>query len=218
MGFYSAWKDGVQNILENAGAGGFFPDVFDPLFAARCDIEASLSVHTPKDDVAALAAQPWVLGNYTDEELRGFGKKTRHIHLGWAGAAAPATTFTKQAWADYLLAKYGDLATLNAVYGTSYTIWGTDGSTGVLDEDGANLGDWKQGHRINVDIREDVYAFMFIIAEKYFKTTHDALRKYRPDHLILGPMMSTWDSVPWDEDCLHVFSVGSDAFGWISCH
>ncbi len=199
MGFYSSIKDGVANILEGAGAGGYFPDVYDPRFATRCDIEASTSVHTPKGDIVALAAQPWVLGYYTDEELRGFGKKTRHIHLGFAAGAAAATTYTKQAWRDYLQVKYGTLVALNAAYNTSYTEWGSNGSTGVLDETGRNLGHDRLGHQTNANIREDQFAFMFELSTVYFKTVHDALRKYRPNHLILGPMMSTWDSAPWDE-------------------
>ncbi len=45
------------------------------------------------------------------------------------------------------------------------------------------------GRHVNRDAitGEDRQAFMVVLAERYFSVVHDALRKYDPNHLILGP-------------------------------
>jgi hypothetical protein len=113
-----------------------------------------------------------------------------------------------------LQGRYGTLAVLNAAYGTSYTEWGTNGSTGVLDETG--LGDYLTGSP-NPTIKADQDVFLYQIARKYFEVTTTAFRTYRPNFLILGPMFSTWYTAPRDEvmdaakDLIDVFGVGGAA-------
>ncbi len=212
FGLYAHTKYGVANILKGLKSGGFFPDVFDPRFAEWVEKEASSSYITGGLEVESKS--PWILGYYTDEELRGFGSKKRHVHLGWAATAASPDTYTKRAWRDFLKEKYGTLEALNAAYGTAYTTWDSNGTSGVLDEKG--LGHHIRGSS-NPVVKEDQDDFLYRIARRYFEITSAAMRKYHPNHLILGPMFSTWDSVPRDEvllaakDLIDVFGVSADA-------
>ncbi len=196
-GYYGIRDYAVPNMLtgiDGYRAGGTFPDVFSPRFEKWADIYAKRSKVT--GGIEAERASPWILGYVVAEELRGLGSKTRHTHLGWAASGAPVKYPVKQAWRDLLREKYKTLDKLNKIHGTRYKSWESDGKSGVLD--GKADGHFIKGSS-NPAIKADQDEMLYRIAERFFKITTEATKRYFPNHLILGANMSTWDDVPRDE-------------------
>jgi hypothetical protein len=113
------------------------------------------------------------------------------------------TVYSKLAWRDYLIGKYGTIAALNATWGSDYTTFDVDlgyprastGSKGLLDEDGS--GPWigsdvysQAGANANVKI--DLDAFLQLYAEQYYSTVAAAIRAANPGMLVFSnaPMNS----------------------------
>ncbi len=159
MGADRPWR--VKNIYgpwrakKMGGARPFFPDVFDPNFAAsQRDAASKLPRHAP-----------WILWIFMDQTDEMRGVDGRHPHVGFAAMAtdfrltsdafafggkqsySDPKMYTKYAVRDFLRQRYSRLSALNAAWGTRYTSWesagGWETGAGVLDEDGANLGNWK---------------------------------------------------------------------------
>lgn len=202
-GGYALAQGGVKNLYGPiwAQVGGHFPDVFDPKFAAFVEGDARSG---------AWRDLPWIVFVFPDQTDEMRGTMANHPHLGFiAAATAPAmaddpqalggakkyddaTIYTKRALKDFLIAKYGgNLQRLNAAWGTHYTSWDSQGGwgrgTGLLDEDGRNLGDWRsadpQKPRFPA-LRRDLDEFAAEIIRTWYRTVFEAYRKYKPNHLI----------------------------------
>ncbi|MEJ5340830.1 MAG: beta-galactosidase [Thermogutta sp.] len=154
-------SSGARRIEGSTGYWGRFADPFDPDFdrglLAAMEREANSS-----------AKDPWCLGYFVDNELS-WGDE---LSLAVATVRSPADQPAKKVFQERLRQKYGDVAKLNAIWGTSFASW--DDFLQKTDEV-----DQKKA-------REDLAAFYSEIAETYFRRCHDAVKKFAPDKLYLG--------------------------------
>jgi len=155
IGFKSRLLEGSE------GYWGKFRDVFDPSF--RAGIEQAMS-----GQVNVSANDPWCLGYFVDNEIA-WGDD---VSLALAALKSPADQPAKQAFVADLKAKYGDIARLNAAWGTGHASWDALlGSTEAPDKAKA---------------ADDLGAFYTRSAEVYFETIRDAVRAVAPHQLYLG--------------------------------
>jgi hypothetical protein len=196
--------------------GGTFPDVYSPSFEQTVDAIANDRKQGTWVPIfpQGLATSPWLIGTAPDDAdyLYGF-KRGWTEHLGWMIAVANPTRtsgtvsliyktvtytdprfYTKEAWRDRLIAKYGTIAALNAAWGASYTTFGSDGGwplgKGLMDESGRNS--WMQPISgwlgvSNPAIQAELDAMMEQVADKYFSLVATYIRQFTPNHLVFGP-------------------------------
>ncbi|TAN23077.1 MAG: hypothetical protein EPN33_06190 [Acidobacteria bacterium] len=210
---------GLDSVYRNY-RGDTLPDVFDPDFAMYAN--ASLAAQTS----AAEAASSWLIGTAVDDldDLWGFGPSPdlpaarTSSNIGWIALCTnfqqtanaqlgeiytDPEVYTKYALANWLQAKYGSIAALDAAWGANYTSFGDAGGfgtgTGLLDEDGRDP--WVGADDValrgaSAAVRADLNAFLAVYAQKYFSIVSAALRKYRPNQLIFGPCtLNSWNGI-----------------------
>lgn len=86
-----------------------------------------------------------------------------------------STSPAKKTFADYMIEKYnGDYAVLSQKFGLPLTA--ADFADAALD--------------ISCLSKQEVSEFILIAAKKYYKTVHDVLKKYDPNHLDIGSCVS----------------------------
>lgn len=155
------------NLATRAGAdwlkgavGDFFSEDFEAKMTAVCR-----QLCGPRAD------DPRLLGYFTDNELR-WGADWRgkqsllEEYLRFAEEAAG-----RKAALEFLRGRYKDVAALNQAWGTSVTAW--EELNGRQEAGGQT-------------VRNDQAAWQEIVAQRYFATCKDAIRKADPHHLILG--------------------------------
>jgi Putative Ig domain len=202
----------VKNILSPFNISAF-PDVYDPGFTSFAFWAMATNIHGTIGFPDAEYKSPWVIGYFTDEsdELKGFGNRQTHPHLGWIVSAMPpamttgqvlfkpvtysdSTVYSKLALVTFLQGRYSTIAALNAAWGANYTTWGSAGGygtgTGLLDENGNHswMGDQRSLAGETAAMQKDLDDFLFQIAQKYFQVCHDAIRAVDTNHLIIGPI------------------------------
>ena len=151
----------VKPIEGSDGYWGKFPDVFDPGFAASLR-----SVVAEKK--GKTAGDPWCLGYFSDNEMS-WGNDTS---LALAALKSPSDQAAKQAFITDLQAKYGDIAKLNAAWGTAHASWDALLQT-------REAPDQKKA-------QADLVAFYSHTAEQYFRTVRDIIKAVAPQQLYLG--------------------------------
>jgi hypothetical protein len=210
------------------GYGGYlgsFADVFDPNFTQW------IAGRLASAEFATYAASPYLLGFSSDDGdyTTGFGagkdfvpsQSNYHPHLGYIVAiTAPTqtsatiegqsitysdtTVYSKLAWRDFLIARYGTIGALNTAWGTSgfYTsfnstgTWGT--GTGLLDEDGRHT--WMGTDPFGLTgaaaaVRTDLDDFLYQIATQYFSAYRTQIRAKYPNVLFFGPTtVGAWNA------------------------
>lgn len=159
---YTATVNFTARMLEGSqGYWGKFRDVFDPSFAAA--IRKRMAEQT-----GSTAGDPWCIGYFVDNEIA-WGDETS---LAVAALVSPPDQPAKMAFVDDLKAKYGDIAKLNAAWGTAHASWeALRQSTAAPDRKKA----W-----------EDLTTFYTRTAETYFRTIRDAVKAVAPNQLYLG--------------------------------
>lgn len=156
----------------HANAG--FPDVFDPAFVTAAAQEAQANISD------ADIKNPWLLGYFLDNEIWWY-KSGVYIAQPRNSVvenfiAMPGTAAGKQAWVALLKSHYGDIATLNAAWGSSYSSF--DGAEATsLRNTGSVITPAADGDKDN---------FLRQIATQYYSVTSNAVRARDPNHLILG--------------------------------
>lgn len=148
-------------IEGSEGYWGKFPDVFDPSFAAAVRQSAA-------GKAGQSAGDPWCLGFFSDNEMS-WGEETS---LALAALSSPPDQPAKRELLADLRAKYGDIAKLNAAWGTAYASWEAL-LAGTARPDPARAG-------------EDLKAFYTRAAETYFRTVREAIKAVAPHQLYLG--------------------------------
>jgi len=171
LGFAGA----VQNasVPVPAVSAGGFPDVFHPDFAAMCLEYADKSI-SPE-----MAADPWNLGYYSDNEQRWWGKDFFIESSTWTLADdfidEAAGTPAKEAFVAYMDDRYqGDVDSFNQVYGVQLS-----SLTELADLPSLPFSPDEPAHH------EDRMGFIELIADSYFSAVRDALKSVAPDHLYL---------------------------------
>jgi hypothetical protein len=151
---------GAPTIEGSEGYWGKFYDVFDPRF--RKALAKRLGWKK------AEASDPWCIGFFIDNELS-WGKDDS---LALGALKSPADQAAKRALVSSLKAKYGTVAKLNAAWGTSHASW--DALLACREAPDAKKA------------RADLTAFYTRVAETYFATVKEEVKKAAPNHLYLG--------------------------------
>lgn len=157
----SVSSHGARLIEGSEGYWGKFPDVFDPSFAEAVRRSAAAKV-------GGSAGDPWCLGYFSDNEMS-WGEDTS---LALAALTSSPDQPAKRALLADLRARYGDIAGLNAAWGTDHASWEAL-QTSTARPDPARAG-------------EDLRAFYTRSAETYFRTVREAIRAVAPHQLYLG--------------------------------
>jgi hypothetical protein len=152
---------GAKNIEGSEGYWGKFPDVFDATFVQG--LRRSMAAKKDKS-----ANDPWCIGYFSDNEMS-WGDE---LSLGIAALKSPPKQAAKEVFVADLKAKYGDVARLNATWGTKYDSWE------VLLE--------SREAPDKTRARDDLVAFYTKAAEAYFRTVHDSIKAVAPQQLYLG--------------------------------
>ena len=142
-----------------------FPDVFNPKFKIFCEKLAKRKCTPNKDN-------PWLIGYFIDNELE--------WHQ-WTTAGIFEETFkrdsdhhAKKALVKMFRKKYRDVDEFNKYWLTDITSF-------------KDLLNFKEAPAIrNKKARQDKQDFLRLVAEKYFSITTAAIKKYDPNHMILG--------------------------------
>ncbi|MBM4286786.1 MAG: hypothetical protein FJ135_01330 [Deltaproteobacteria bacterium] len=149
-----------------------FPDVYDPKFRDILEREFSRTSARVKDD-------PYLLGYFLGNELAWSGNiftPAVEFSLFDMFIALPPERPGKQAVVDFLRSRYsGDPASFNQAWGTQIRDF-PDLMTLT------SLGPGRDAARC----QQDRSAFLALTAEQYFKINHEVIRRYDPNHLILG--------------------------------
>ena len=167
-------------FLPSANGKGGLPDIFDPEWMVNADRKAR-ALCTP------LRYSRELVGYFTDNEI-GFGKvEDTQFDLGFqAGqfdysllrlvlAMDSSRAAYKEAW-KFVLERHGN----------SFRTLSQDWKVAI-----ANSEDMKMLNNMKARIQDPSYdadaaAFSKWYAERYFKISHDLIRRYDPNHLILG--------------------------------
>ena len=154
-------SEGSRMIEGSEGYWGKFPDVFDPSFGKS--LERAMEYKKGKS-----AGDPWCIGYFSDNEMSWGDDFSIAVGALKSGPAQPA----KQALVADLKARYGSVAKLNAVWGTTHASW-----EALLDS--------RQ-----VPERQkagpDLGAFYTKAAEQYFRGVRQAIKAVAPSQLYLG--------------------------------
>ena len=94
---------------------------------------------------------------------------------------------------SFLEKKYGNIAALNAAWGSSYTTFcdagGFGTGTGVLDEDGRHTAwfgnDYFDQTGMNHNLKADLDAYLYIMALQLYTPQIAAVRSYDTNHLLM---------------------------------
>jgi hypothetical protein len=140
--------------------GDFFAEDFEQKMEATCQ-----QLCGPR------SSDPWLLGYFTDNELRWGADWRGKQSLLEEYLRFPREAAGRKAALSFLKQRYTDIAAFNQAWGTNITRW---------DE----LNGSKET-RIDA-IRKDQVAWQEVVAERYFSTCQKAIRKADPNHLILG--------------------------------
>ena len=151
----------ARNLEGSKGYWGKFYDVFDPSF--RKALRARLASEKGKS-----IGDPWCIGYFVHNELA-WGDD---VSLSLAAIISPPEQPSKKVFVEELKAKYKTIDKLNAAWETGHATWeALLQSTKAPDKNKA---------------RADLTTFYTRIAEMYFKTIREELRKVAPDQLYMG--------------------------------
>lgn len=141
-------------------------DVYAP--AWRDSLRRSLEAQR-----GATAGDPWNLGYFVDNELW-WGWRARAAEVGLVALAAEPGAHSKRVFIEQLQRKHGDIATLNAAWGTEHASWEA----------------LREARRAPDIAREAVQAdcgdFGMAFAEYYFSAVREEVKRVAPDNLYLG--------------------------------
>lgn len=158
----------ILNIAVRAGAewiSGKVTDFFSEDFERIANEVAEEICAARRDD-------PYLLGYFTDNELRWSPDWRSPKHLFDDYIALEKNAPGKRALIQYLESKYGSIRELNAKWNTSFNSFEDILDIYILPS--SNL------------IDHDRLGFLEVVAKRYFQVCHDAIRRYDPNHMILG--------------------------------
>ena len=156
----SIWINNTPKIEGSSGFWGKFHDVFDPKFREA----VKQSIHSQKEG----ANDPWCLGYFVDNELSWGQLGSLSIGV----LESPKTQPAKIEFIDDLKKKYKNIDALNVIWKSKYNSW---------EE---LLISTKKTNEKNARI--DLIAFYKKIADTYFRTINEELKKVAPNQNYLG--------------------------------
>jgi hypothetical protein len=151
----------AKPIEGSEGYWGKFPDPFDAGF--RNNLRASLEREKGRS-----LNDPWCIGYFVHNEL-GWGDETS---LAIAALQSPADQPAKLAFLEVLKTKYQTIDKLNAAWGTQHASWQALLETRQAPD--------------RQKASDDLKAFYTTIAETYFKTIRDEIKRQAPNQMYMG--------------------------------
>ena len=128
------------------------------------------------DKLRPFANDPWCIGFVVDSEGRGCAPLETgndDIALGLGTLTCAPDSPGKKVFCEDLKAKYGDIAKLNAAWGTNYETWDA----------------WLARRDVQPDVtkaKADLEAFHLKVLDAYFKVCRDGIKAIAPNQLYLG--------------------------------
>ncbi|HID55206.1 TPA: hypothetical protein EYP37_01660 [Candidatus Poribacteria bacterium] len=144
-----------------------FPNVFSPKFERYCDMRAREVCSKGRDD-------PWLFGYFLDNELEWYGKTHKPWGIFSETVKKPPKHTAKRALIDLLKRRYHSIDGLNEAWGTEFKSF----------DEMLERNDW--GEPKNETMERDAMDFVALTADRYFSITTAAIRRYDPNHMILG--------------------------------
>jgi agarase len=188
-----------QKTKGQAWLHGIFPDVFDPDFEAFARQRAR-EVCTP------LAGDVWVLGWFTDNELRWGPDWRGPDELLTMFLDLPANLPGKKAAVGLLQGRYQDVAGFNAVWNTKFATWddvmsATSIAPPVVRPAVYMQNEETERHANEADPKRaafaaDCNAFLELLADRYFRVTNEAIKAADPNHMNLGSRFAYFPPQP----------------------
>jgi hypothetical protein len=157
----SIGSGGARMIEGSKGYWGQFPDVFDPSFARG--LQRSMQRAQERS-----AGDPWCIGYFSDNEMS-WGDD---ISIALAALKSGSNQPAKKIFMADLQAKYGEIAQLNAAWGTNFDSWDALRQNRAAPDP--------------VKARPDLTAFYTKAAEQYFRTARETIKAGAPHQLYLG--------------------------------
>jgi agarase len=183
---------GAGFVEQKKGAAwlhGVFPDVFDPEFEVAAQQRARERCAGRKDD-------PWLLGWFTDNELRWGADWRGKDELLTMFLASPAKTPGHEAAVNLLRDRYREVAAFNAVWHTAFSSWDGLAQAGpikppVMRQEVYAQNQERERHANEADPKRaafvaDCEAFVAQLAERYFRVTSEAIKAADPNHMNFG--------------------------------
>jgi len=161
-----------------------FPNVFNPKFEEYCDKSARERCAPKIDD-------PWLIGYFIDNELEWYGKSHTKWGLWEEAFKKPAEHTAKQALIGLLMERYKSIGDFNEAWEKSFRSFD-------------NLADSVTPPALPADAEraqaasKDRQDFVRLVADKYFSITTSAIKKYDPNHMILGTRFAGNCPDVWD--------------------
>lgn len=152
---------------------GFMPDTFDPKFVKAVDEAVKRATENKVND-------SWLIGYFADNELSWGGvdgAPASHYALAINALAKDAKSPAKLAFLKQLKEQYKTIENLNSAWGIKAKSWD------ILLAKGYKAPIPSSAYPA---IEQDYSHFLRAYADNYFKTVHDALKTYDPNHLFLG--------------------------------
>jgi hypothetical protein len=145
---------------QRGAVGDFFAEDFEQRMEATCQ-----QLCGPR------SSDPWLLGYFTDNELRWGADWRGNASLLEEYLRFPEGAAGRKAVLEFLKQRYSTVASLNQAWGTKITRWEELAGREQTDREAA---------------RTDQAAWQEAVARRYFAVCKNAIRKADPNHLILG--------------------------------
>ncbi|HTS18268.1 MAG TPA: agarase [Verrucomicrobiae bacterium] len=168
---------------------GIFPDVFDPDFETIARQRAR-EVCTPR------STDPWLLGWFTDNELRWGPDWRGPDELLTLFLDLPATVPGKKAAVDLMRERYGDVSKFNAVWNAKFASWDDLSNATSVPPPVVRKAVYQQNEETERQANEadpkraafvtDCDAFLARLADRYFRVTSEAIKAADPNHMNFG--------------------------------
>ena len=158
----------ILNIALRAGAdweSGEITDYFSEDFAKAAD-EAAAEFCSPRRD------DRYLIGYFTDNELRWTADWRSQREIFDDYMLLPSDAEGKKALVEYLKETYANISSLNQAWGTTFSSF----------EELLSVSEAPRNQAVD----SDKLGFIQVASQRYFQTCHDAIKKYDPNHLILG--------------------------------
>ncbi len=175
------------------GKGGKFPDVFSKEWKNEADIKTKNYCEKHKDNKYFLGYTYDDLPDYSIISIISFLKwkkqYTGFVHHPWVIdiISKPGLTKGKKVWMKILKKQYPSVKEAGEMYNVNLKKW----------EDISEITKWgipnkeEQGYKDQTEMNKK-------IVDAWLKTCHDLIRKYDPNHLILGDKIQMgWGQPEW---------------------
>ena len=186
---------GMDDIVPKVHWTGV-PNVFSPLWPRYCDLVA-------REQCAPNADDPWLIGYFIDNELEWYGKDHTTAGLFREAWKKPSKHTAKQAWIAFLKDALGTPETFSEAFGVEAADWEalaahTEPAPARTERAETLERDWVR-----------------LVAERYFATTAEAIRRHDPNHLVLGSRFAGNAPDIWDIAGRHCDIVSYNIYPWI---